>query len=99
RERQEAVRDRAAERAFADRPLHVDMDPLAVAGAVGEFVNALLVQRDPRRWAECRANVFAEPGKGNLVNHRSSPVCWGSGRLRNYSIARAASSGRVSRKR
>ena len=37
------MRDGAAERAFLGGALDVDVDPLVVVGAVGEFVDARLV--------------------------------------------------------
>src|SRR5689334_8387268 len=41
-QREEAVRDRSAERALALRALDVDVDPLVIAGQVGETVDHVL---------------------------------------------------------
>src|SRR3954469_9987871 len=46
RERHEAVRDRRAERAGL-RPLGIDVDPLVVAGRIGEQIDPLLRDLDP----------------------------------------------------
>src|SRR5882672_1331812 len=96
-ERQVTVRDRAAERAFARSALHVDVDPLAVAGAAREFVDARLIQRDPGGGAEFRADAFGQACDGNLVAHDASLRV--RGWSRNCSIARADCSVRVSRNR
>ena len=40
--RQEAVRDRSFERTLAFGPSDIDMDPLMVAGHVGELVDLIL---------------------------------------------------------
>src|SRR5438128_1725554 len=59
---QEAVRDRAAERALPLGTLHVDVDPLVVPGELGEAVDHVLRDLDrlaPR--AEGVANLALEP--------------------------------------
>jgi hypothetical protein len=48
------VRDRAAVRAFEPCALDVDVDPLAVARALGERVDPLLVDGDPAGDADSR---------------------------------------------
>jgi len=48
RQREEAVRDGAAERRFL-RPLAIDVDPLEVFDRPGEGVDALLGDLDPGR--------------------------------------------------
>src|SRR5262249_38396413 len=47
RQTEVAVGDRAAEWTLALRSLDIDMDPLAVAGADGELVDAILAHGDP----------------------------------------------------
>ena len=54
------LRDRATERTFPSRALDVDMNPLTVAGAMRERVDALLVERDPRRDADLLSDPFGE---------------------------------------
>src|SRR3989442_8792833 len=61
-QRQEAVRDRAAERALPLGALHVDVDPLVVAGELGKAVDHVLGDLDrlaPR--AEGDADLTLEP--------------------------------------
>jgi hypothetical protein len=41
------VRDRAAERRLAPRTLRIDVNPLVIAGRVGETVDATLIDLDP----------------------------------------------------
>jgi hypothetical protein len=41
------VRNRSAERAFPFRPLDIDMDPLLIAGALAEVIDARLVDGYP----------------------------------------------------
>ena len=55
RQRQKAVRDRAAERRLA-RPLGVDMDELVVERDVGEGVDAALIDEEPVGNAELLAD-------------------------------------------
>src|SRR5215469_15321303 len=50
-----AVRDRAAERTFTFGALDIDMDPLPIAGAGSERVDAILVERDPLGCAKLAA--------------------------------------------
>ena len=47
RQQQEAVRQRTRERRLARHALRIDMDELVVPGAVGELVDARLVDGDP----------------------------------------------------
>ena len=63
RQRQVAVRDRAAEGALGLRALDVDVDPLVVAGRVGELVDVLLGDLVPVAGAElaCRRVRGARP--------------------------------------
>src|SRR5262249_5180966 len=56
RERQVAMRDRAAERALPSGTLDIYMDPLAIAGAVRELVDARLLDRQPVGGAELRSD-------------------------------------------
>ena len=60
-EREVAVGDGAAEGPRL-RALHVDVDPLVVAGRVGEPVDPVLLDRDPLRGPELLAD-----GGGHLV--------------------------------
>lgn len=41
------MRDRAAERRLAPRTLRIDVNPLVIAGRVGETVDATLIDLDP----------------------------------------------------
>src|SRR5688572_30339840 len=59
RERQETVRDGAAERR-AFRPLAIDVDPLEVVDRPGEGVDALLAHLDPGRDADLLAEAAFE---------------------------------------
>jgi hypothetical protein len=52
RERQVAVGDRGAIWALARCALDIDVNPLPVAAALGELVDARLIDRDPARDAE-----------------------------------------------
>lgn len=54
------MRDRAAERPGC-RPLGVDVDPLPVAGGVGEQVDLMLGDRTPPGVAQVLADRRAEP--------------------------------------
>src|SRR5262249_10953079 len=47
RQRQIAMRDGSAERTLVPRPFDVDMDPLSIAGAIGELVDAVLIDSGP----------------------------------------------------
>jgi hypothetical protein len=53
-----AVGDRAAERTFARCPLDIDMDPLPIPGAYGKPIDAVLVNRDPFRYAHVAAGAL-----------------------------------------
>ena len=68
-----SVRDRAAERAFARRPLAVDMDPLAVASAVREFVDALLIHAHPLRDPELLAEEAIEGSETQRASGMARP--------------------------
>jgi hypothetical protein len=41
------VRDGASEWTLASRALDIDVNPLSIAGAGGERIDAILVNRDP----------------------------------------------------
>lgn len=43
------MRDGRAKRAFAPRPLYINVNPLMVVCTVGELIDALLVNREPVR--------------------------------------------------
>jgi hypothetical protein len=45
------------------------MNPLAIAGAGRERVDAWLIDRDPIGNSEFMPNSFAQPGKGEVVAH------------------------------
>src|SRR5439155_25595210 len=50
--------------------LGVDVDPLVVAGAVGELVDACLVERRPRRGADLFADMLRQIAHGHdAVSH------------------------------
>jgi len=57
RQREKAVRDGAAIRRVA-RPLAIDVDPLEIVDRLGERVDALLGDLDPRR----DRDLFADAG-------------------------------------
>ena len=61
RQRQVAVGDRAAERALPRRPLRVDMDPLVVAGGLGEPVHLLLGDLHPVAVAQVLPDQALDP--------------------------------------
>mgnify|MGYP003694646303 CR=1 FL=1 len=60
RQREIAVGDRLAPGHLALGPLDVDVDPLMVAGGVGELVDHRLVDRDPLRWAQLASDELQE---------------------------------------
>jgi hypothetical protein len=61
------MRDRLTERALTPRPLGIDVDPLAVAGTVGELLDHRLIDDDPRRDADLLADHLLQL----LVGRRS----------------------------
>src|SRR5271165_3572069 len=61
-EREIPMRDRASVGTFAPGPLDIDVDPLMVAGASGELVDARLINCHPVRNAELLADALAEFG-------------------------------------
>ena len=58
------MRHRAAERAFLVGPFDVDVDPLMVAGAAREFIDAVLADGDPFRGADVVADPVGQIGDG-----------------------------------
>jgi hypothetical protein len=64
------VGDRAAEGRFLPRPLDVDVDPLVVAGGVGELVHPLLGDVDPVRGAELLTGGGLDLLEGGEHAHR-----------------------------
>jgi hypothetical protein len=77
RERHEAVRDRRAERAGLC-PLGVNVDPLVIAGRVGEEVDALLRDLDPVADRRVAADVTFDLGEGRVALHQFTQVMIGS---------------------
>src|SRR6267154_6114902 len=74
RERQIAVGDRTAERAFLLRPFDVHMNPLMIAGTGRKRVDTRLVDLNPTGNTEFMPNFLAQTGKGEaahafLLNH------------------------------
>jgi hypothetical protein len=63
------VRDSAAEWALARGALDVDVDPLAVARALGKRVDALLVHAHPLRHAELPPDEALDRGERQRVRH------------------------------
>ena len=61
REGQVAVGDRGAEGALLLRPLDVDVDPLVVAGELGEGVDVLLGDRAPLARADLLPDQRLQP--------------------------------------
>src|SRR5450631_791088 len=68
RQRQIAMRDRAAEWTFTPGSFDVDMNPLMVAGARRKAVDAWLVDRDPIGHAELLSDFFVQSGKGKVAH-------------------------------
>src|SRR5215467_8303397 len=68
RQGQITMRDRAAERTFTFGALDIDMDPLAIAGAGRERVDAILVDRDPFGGAELTAGELRR-GRHGILGH------------------------------
>ena len=71
------MRDRAAERALLCGAFRVDVDPLVVAGGVGELVHLVLGDLDPVAVAE----MLAGPGPQAVDpvddgRHRSTIIAW-----------------------
>src|SRR5262249_37907858 len=68
RQGQITMRDRAAERTFTFGALDVDMDPLAIAGAGRECIDAVLIERDPFGRAELTAGELRR-GRHGILGH------------------------------
>jgi hypothetical protein len=56
--------DRTAERRFPLRSFNVGVNPLAVAGAGSEHIDAPLIQRDPIGNTELLPDPIAQTSKG-----------------------------------
>src|SRR5262249_2448298 len=97
RQREIAVGDRPAERAVAPGALGIDVDPLPIAGAVRELIDAFLVDRDPGCFSELAPD---ELWRGR---HRVLRVChgrtYGNPRRSLRRILPTADFGNASRKR
>ena len=63
------MRDGAAEGALTRGTLRVDVDPLVIAGAVCELIDARLVQGDPRGHADFLADVLRKIRERNDLIH------------------------------
>ena len=59
RQRQEPVRDRRLERRLGRRARRVDVDPLVIAGRVGELIDALLRDLEPVADGDLLADAVA----------------------------------------
>ena len=57
------MRDGGSHGALATSPINVDVDPLIVAGAMGEFIDPTLVQANPLRHTELAADEPVYRGK------------------------------------
>jgi hypothetical protein len=66
--------DRAAVRTLALGPVNIDVDPLMIASSGCERVDARLVDRDPIRYAELLAEVFAHLSNCKIAHARLLPV-------------------------
>src|SRR5215472_14273372 len=86
------MRDRAAEGALARRALRIDVDPLMIAGAVCEFRDARLIERDPGGDPHLLADVLAQIAQRHCVRHDSLSLAFGTRDL-------AAAAGRNARGR
>jgi hypothetical protein len=62
------VGDRAGKRAFALGSLNVNVDPLIIARAIREGIDARLPNSDPIRHAELAADVFAYFSNGEFAH-------------------------------
>ena len=74
RQRQEAVRDRGAAGHLALGAFDVDVDPLVVAGGVGELVDHRLIDRHPVAGADPLADVRLHVGGLVHDQHRAVPL-------------------------
>ena len=68
------MNDRAAERTVRSA-LDIDMDPLVITGNIGEPVHPVLVDPDPVRWAEARADQREQVG-GLIDNPGHAQARW-----------------------
>ena len=59
--------DGAAEGAFASGALRVEVNPLLIAGAMGELIDARLVEKDPRGDADLLADMLGQISDRHLV--------------------------------
>ena len=80
RQREVAVRDRLAARQLAARALDVDVDPLVIAGRVGELPDAVLGHREP----VADGDFLAETGSKRQeirygYHHMGLGACWTAG--------------------
>jgi hypothetical protein len=64
------VRDRCEIRTFSPGPVDVDVDPLMIAGRVGERVDAVLIDSDPLGDAE-----FLTDGVNGLLDGSNDSHC------------------------
>ena len=64
RQRQQSVRDGAAERRLARRAFRIDVDPLAIVGRNGKVVDALLVAGPPLGDGDLGADFRCEIARG-----------------------------------
>ena len=67
------MRDRAAVRILALGPVDIDVDPLVIASAGRERVDARLVDGDPIRHAQLVADLFAHLSNCEIAHARLLP--------------------------
>jgi len=68
RQRQEAVRDRGLERRFGRRAHGVGVDPLAVAGRLGELIDARLGDLEPVADRDFLADAIAQRRRTSVMS-------------------------------
>jgi hypothetical protein len=75
------MRDRRAVGTFLLGPLDIDVDPLVVAGDIGEVIDALLVDFQPFADAEFGADQTGRVVDGGNELHEIAAFAWGTPRL------------------
>ncbi len=70
------MRDGRTKRTFALRPLYIDVNPLMIARAVGELIDALLVNGEPVGDSQFLPHKLPEGADiVSLAVHMYPPVC------------------------
>lgn len=66
------MRDGFAVGGFAGRALHIDVNPLMIAGRVGETVDPLLIDKKPISHAQLLSGMSGQFGRGVDLDHALS---------------------------